>query len=175
MMVDGGPAVRKEEGEEEDEGGKEVGDEVEEREGDGLVDGKGRGEGERVARGVARGVGGVAAAEGEGDADMDDAMTDLSFLRSQPQFQQLRAMVRANPEMLQPLLQQVNQANPMLLQLINEHAEEFVHMINEGGDAPGAGAAGGMQQPGVIQVTAAEKAAIDRLQQLGFPRQLVIG
>ena len=61
----------------------------------------------------------------------------LSFLRSQPQFAQMRALLQQNPTLLAPLLQQLAQSNPQLLQLINEHQNEFYNMINEPMDAAG--------------------------------------
>lgn len=39
----------------------------------------------------------------------------LAFLRTQPQFQQLRQLVRSNPQLLEPLLLQLGQQNPQLL------------------------------------------------------------
>jgi UV excision repair protein RAD23 len=69
----------------------------------------------------------------------------LSFLRSQPQFAQMRALLQQNPTLLAPLLQQLAQSNPQLLQLINEHQNEFYNMINEPMDAEtgGSGSVGG--------------------------------
>ena len=108
----------------------------------------------------------------------------LSFLRSQPQFAQMRALLQQNPSLLAPLLQQLAQSNPQLLTLINEHQNEFYNMINEPmdsesnsstGSAPGTGAnptpaaggqggaggAGGARQS--ITITQAEREAIDRV------------
>lgn len=115
----------------------------------------------------------------------------LAFLRSQPQFAQMRSLLQQNPSLLAPLLQQLAQSNPQLLQLINEHQNEFYNMINEpmdtesssgssgsgtsGGGAggnsnpttgstPGAGGQGG-RQPGssYITITQQEREAIDRV------------
>lgn len=107
----------------------------------------------------------------------------LSFLRSQPQFAQMRQLLQQNPALLAPLLQQLAQSNPQLLQLINEHQAEFYNMINEpmdsdssssggnqaggtanpptGGGTPGAGG----RQPGssYITITQQEREAIDRV------------
>ena len=113
----------------------------------------------------------------------------LAFLRSQPQFAQMRTLIQQNPSLLAPLLQQLAQSNPQLLQLINEHQNEFYQMISEpleaaagGGGETGAGAgapagatpaaAAGRQQ--YITVTAAERDAIDRLKALGFPEAMCI-
>jgi UV excision repair protein RAD23 len=41
----------------------------------------------------------------------------LSFLRNQPQFAQMRTLLQQNPSLLAPLLQQLAQSNPQLLQV----------------------------------------------------------
>ncbi|THG17310.1 hypothetical protein TEA_008594 [Camellia sinensis var. sinensis] len=51
----------------------------------------------------------------------------LDFLRNSQQFQALRSMVQANPQILQELGKQ----NPQLLRLIQEHNAEFLQLINE--------------------------------------------
>ena len=61
-----------------------------------------------VCSGPARGVWCVSAGEA-GSAD------PLAFLRSMPQFAQLRAAIQRNPHMLQPMLQELGQSNPQLL------------------------------------------------------------
>lgn len=120
----------------------------------------------------------------------------LAFLRSQPQFAQMRSLLQQNPSLLAPLLQQLAQSNPQLLQLINEHQNEFYNMINEpmdtesssgssggsvtsgGNTNPTGGSAGGTggRQPGsaYISITQQEREAIDRLKQLGFPEALCV-
>jgi len=108
----------------------------------------------------------------------------FDFLRQHPQFDMLRQMVQSNPQLLQPVLQQLGQQNPNLLTLISQHQQEFINLLNEpvtgGGQAPGLGGMGGMGAQGgpggpqYIQVTPEEKAAIDRLENLGFDRSQVI-
>ncbi len=61
-----------------------------------------------------------AAPEGE---SVDDT---LSFLREQPQFQALRRAVQMNPSVLPQLLQQLGQANPELLQVIQMNFSDRV-------------------------------------------------
>uniref|UniRef100_A0A3Q3K935 UV excision repair protein RAD23 n=1 Tax=Monopterus albus TaxID=43700 RepID=A0A3Q3K935_MONAL len=102
----------------------------------------------------------------------------LEFLRSQPQFQQMRQIIQQNPALLPALLQQLGRDNPQLLQQITQHQERFVQMLNEprrGGETGGEGAeAQGSPHTNYIQVTAQEKEAIERLKALGFPEGLVI-
>ncbi|XP_026284307.1 UV excision repair protein RAD23 homolog B isoform X1 [Frankliniella occidentalis] len=143
---------------------------------------------------------------GQDDADPDPAPpsspagTDepLAFLRSQPQFQQMRQIIQSNPQLLNTVLQQIGQTNPALLQLISQNQEAFVNMLNEpAGSAPaapsdgsgsanepavpaagrGGGGRGGNafeDAPGVIQISAQDREAIERLKALGFPEHLVI-
>ena len=49
-------------------------------------------------------------------------------------------MVQTNPQLLQPVLQQLGEQNPQILQLINQHQQEFIQLINEpvqGSGSPG--------------------------------------
>ncbi|GAB7352993.1 hypothetical protein MBLNU459_g3558t1 [Dothideomycetes sp. NU459] len=94
----------------------------------------------------------------------------LEFLRNNPQFQQLRQIVQAQPQMLEPILQQVAAGNPQIAQLIGQHPEQFMQLLAEDVDDDGALPAG--SQP--ISVTEEEREAIERLCRLGFERDLVI-
>jgi len=127
----------------------------------------------------------------------------LAFLRTQPQFQQMRQVIQQNPQLLNAVLQQIGQSNPQLLQLISQNQEAFVRMLNEptggggggGGSvssasttvagtgssesgvqnpSPGAVATGGQSLGSFIQVTPQDKEAIERLKALGFPEHMVI-
>ena len=55
----------------------------------------------------------------------------LDFLRNNPQFQQLRQVVQQQPQMLEPILQQVGAGNPQLAQLITNHPEQFLQLLAE--------------------------------------------
>lgn len=125
-------------------------------------------------------AGGTPAAPGE---------NPLAFLRDHEMFQQIRAVIQQNPNMLSAMLQQIGQSNPQLLQLISQNQEAFIRMINEGegGGIEGSEALGGlaglgggeaggegMDQPGVIHVSPQDKEAIERLKALGFPEHLVV-
>ncbi|CAG9830655.1 unnamed protein product [Diabrotica balteata] len=122
----------------------------------------------------------------ERQSESDDP---LAFLRTQPQFQQMRQVIQQNPQLLNAVLQQIGQTNPALLQLISQNQESFVRMLNEpasgaptsgsatvpsGGGALGSQAAAGGPPQGMIQVTPQDKDAIERLKALGFPEHLVV-
>lgn len=101
----------------------------------------------------------------------------LAFLRDHEMFQQIRAVIQQNPNMLSTMLQQIGQSNPQLLQIISQNQEAFIRMINESEGEEGAaveGEEGGADQPGVIQVSPQDKEAIERLKALGFPEHMVV-
>ncbi|VVA91512.1 unnamed protein product [Arabis nemorensis] len=115
--------------------------------------------------------------EAVSDAGAGDLGT-LEFLRSNDQFQQLRSMVNSNPQILQPMLQELGKQNPQLLRLIQENQAEFLQLLNE----PYEGSDGDMdifdqadqEMPHAVNVTPAEQEAIQRLEAMGFDRALVI-
>jgi UV excision repair protein RAD23 len=120
--------------------------------------------------------------EQEAEEGTDD--DPLAFLRDQPQFQQMRAVIQQNPNLLNAILQQIGQTNPALLQAISQHQQAFVRMLNEPVNPPASGgaateeSAADSQQPqqpqNVIQVSPQDKEAIERLKALGFPEHMVI-
>ncbi|XP_027363437.1 ubiquitin receptor RAD23c-like isoform X1 [Abrus precatorius] len=100
----------------------------------------------------------------------------LDFLRNSQQFQALRAMVQANPQILQPMLQELGKQNPHLMRLIRDHQADFLRLINEpveGGEGNILGQmASGMPQ--AVTVTPEERQAIERLEAMGFDRAIVL-
>ncbi|KIV98982.1 UV excision repair protein Rad23 [Verruconis gallopava] len=96
---------------------------------------------------------------------------NLDFLRNNPQFQQLRQIVQQQPQMLEPILQQVGAGNPQLAAMIAERPEEFLRLLAEDHGDDDAALPPGAQ---AIQVTEEEREAIERLCRLGFERDLVI-
>ncbi|XP_042482845.1 ubiquitin receptor RAD23c-like [Macadamia integrifolia] len=100
----------------------------------------------------------------------------LDFLRNSQQFQALRAMVQANPQILQPMLQELGKQNPHLMRLIQEHQADFLRLINE----PVEGAEGNLlgqlaaSMPQAVSVTPEEREAIERLEAMGFDRAVVL-
>lgn len=101
----------------------------------------------------------------------------LDFLRNSQQFQALRAMVQANPQILQPMLQELGKQNPHLMRLIRDHQADFLRLINEpmeggeGNNLLGQMAAG---MPQSVTVTPEERQAIERLEAMGFDRAIVL-
>lgn len=100
----------------------------------------------------------------------------LDFLRNNQQFQALRNMVQTNPQILQPMLQELGKQNPELLRLIQDHHAEFLQLLNE----PLDGSEGDIfdqpeqDMPHAISVTQEEQEAIERLEAMGFERAQVI-
>ncbi|XP_021754087.1 ubiquitin receptor RAD23d-like isoform X2 [Chenopodium quinoa] len=100
----------------------------------------------------------------------------LDFLRNSEQFQALRAMVQANPQVLQPMLQEFGKHNPNVMKLIQEHETEFHRLLNEpiGVEKGNILEQFATAMPQAVQVTAGEHAAIERLEAMGFDRSTVL-
>ncbi|KAJ8442511.1 hypothetical protein Cgig2_022394 [Carnegiea gigantea] len=99
----------------------------------------------------------------------------LDFLRNSQQFQALRAMVQANPQILQPMLQELGKQNPHLMRLIQDHQADFLRLINEPVEGEGnllSQLASAM--PPTVSVTPEEREAIERLEAMGFRRATVL-
>lgn len=114
-----------------------------------------RGGGAGNARGAAAAAAAAAASASAGGRDLGN----LDFLRNNAQFQQLRQVVQQQPQMLEPILQQLGAGNPQLAQLIAQNPEQFLNLLGEDGDddaplPPGAQA---------ISVTEEERDAIERV------------
>ena len=114
----------------------------------------------------------------------------LDFLRNDPQFQQLRAVIQQNPQMLGPIIEQLGQTSPELLQLIEQNREEFYSLIMEGANMEDLAAVagedgseedetegeGGDVAPGaqILRVSEEERTAIERLEAMGFDKARVV-
>ncbi|RCI17184.1 hypothetical protein L249_2164 [Ophiocordyceps polyrhachis-furcata BCC 54312] len=116
------------------------------------------------------GTGSASAAAAAAAAAQGGDLGNLDFLRHNPQFQQLRQVVQQQPQMLEPILQQLGAGNPQLAQLIASNPDQFLQLLGEDVDddaplPPGAQA---------ISVTEEERDAIERLCRLGFDRDQAI-
>ncbi|KIY50202.1 UV excision repair protein Rad23 [Fistulina hepatica ATCC 64428] len=119
-------------------------------------------------------AGGLGAGAGAGGA-----LPDLGALRDNPQVAQLRELMAQNPAIIQPLIQNIAASNPHLAQLLAQNPELVMQLLGQfaaGEDDDMEGDEGGEVPPGthVVNVTPEENAAIQRLEALGFPRQLAI-
>ncbi|KAK7394148.1 hypothetical protein VNO78_14667 [Psophocarpus tetragonolobus] len=99
---------------------------------------------------------------------------DLDFLRNNQQFQALRAMVRANPQILQPMLRDLGEQNPQLMQIIQDHEDDLLHLINEPEGEENLQSQLASMMPEPITITPEENEAIQRLEDMGFDRDLVL-
>ncbi|KAJ6499375.1 hypothetical protein C8R45DRAFT_982230 [Mycena sanguinolenta] len=116
--------------------------------------------------GAGAGAGGAAAPGGE---------LNLAALQNNPQIQQLRELMMQNPALIQPLIQQLGAQNPALMQMIQQNPAAVAELFGvPGGDFEDG--EDGPIPPGahVVSVTEEERAAIQRLEALGFSRQAVL-
>lgn len=116
--------------------------------------------------GGARSGSGGAAAAGASAQDLGN----LSWLRQNAQFQQLRQVVQQQPGMLEQILQQLSAGNPQLAQTIAQNPEQFLQLLSEHGDDDAPLPPGAHQ----ISVTEEERDAIERLTRLGFSQDQAI-
>lgn len=114
--------------------------------------------------------------DGDGEDDEENDENDsnpLGFLRNDPQFQELRAMVMQNPALIGPILEQLGQTSPELFALIDQHREEFIHLMNEG-NYTALDDEGDQEEIIKIEISPEDEAAIERLVQLGFDRAMAL-
>nr|AQY61286.1 ubiquitin domain containing protein [Lilium formosanum x Lilium longiflorum] len=100
----------------------------------------------------------------------------LDFLRNSPQFRALQTMVQANPQILQPMLQELAKQNPQVMRLIQEHQAEFLRLMNEPAEGADSDVLGQLAaaMPQSVAVTPEEREAIERLEAMGFNRAIVL-
>jgi len=96
---------------------------------------------------------------------------DLAALSAHPQVQQLREIMAQNPAMIQPVLQQLAASNPGIAQSLAQNPEALMQLLGLDEEGAPTGGPGGQH---VLEVTAEENEAIQRLEALGFPRQVVL-
>jgi len=68
------------------------------------------------------------------DANADVTMSPFEMFRRDPLFRNLRSAIQQHPELIDDAIQRVGEANPGILNLINENQQEFLSMLIEGSD-----------------------------------------
>jgi UV excision repair protein RAD23 len=99
---------------------------------------------------------------------------DLAAIRDSPQFRQLRELVQQNPEMIQPIVQQLAASNPAVAQLVLQHPEALLDLLGVSQDALEGldDEEGGHPGMTTVSVTEEEMASIRRVCPL-FPDSLL--
>lgn len=92
----------------------------------------------------------------------------------------LRTALQTNPELIQPLLEQLAASNPQVAALIQQDPEGFIRTFLGGGDdmefeeGEGDALGGNEADEPMVSLTEQDESAIGRLCELGFDRNLVI-
>lgn len=133
---------------------------------------------------VATGGGANALGGRGGGADNAGAEDDELDLDHDPEMRMLRTALQNNPELIQPLLEQLAAANPRVAALIQQDPEGFIRNFlgyefegegGEGGVEALEGSDGGDEADTIrISLTEHDENAINRLCELGFDRNLVV-
>lgn len=128
----------------------------------------------------------AAAAQGQDHAGRGASVQPVNLeeadMTDGEQMQMLRTALTSNPELIQPLLEQLAASNPQIAQMIQEDPEGFIRsFLNASNDELGFEIEGedadqteGGEGEIRIQVTEGDESAINRLCELGFERDLVI-
>ncbi|KAF8128733.1 hypothetical protein EV363DRAFT_1144041, partial [Boletus edulis] len=88
-----------------------------------------------------------------------------------PQIAQFRELIVRSPELRQQFIQRLAQEQPELGQLLTQNPDLLLQFLDGMGQD---GNASSGAQPARLGVTAADQAAIERLEALGFPERAVI-
>lgn len=131
-------------------------------------------------------TGGGANALGDSGSSADNAAAEEHELDldHDPEMRMLRTALQNNPELIQPLLEQLAAANPRVAALIQQDPEGFIRNFL-GYEFEGEGGEGGVEaleggeggdEPDTIRIALTEhdENAINRLCELGFDRNLVV-
>jgi UV excision repair protein RAD23 len=108
----------------------------------------------------------------QGTTTTSTTSTLETMLKQHPQFNQIKAAIQNNPDLLQPALTKIAQDDPNLMSVIQQNSQEFLRLINEpvsqteddgsydGEEDDGQGEEGD-HPPGTIFITQQEKQDID--------------
>lgn len=112
---------------------------------------------------------------GASGGDAAGGFPSLDEVANSPQMARIREAVQHNPALIQPLLQQIASTNPQLAHHLTEDPQRLYDLLgltedDFGGEAEYEGGPPVMQ----VNLTEEEVAAVERLEQLGFGRQMVL-
>lgn len=111
---------------------------------------------------------------GESVGDAAGETSGLAILRQHPLFEQIRAAIQSNPQILPEMLQMIQLQSPELSELIANNQMEFLQMLAEGSDYTPSPAGPGAS-PVAIHVTPEQQEIVRRLVEgLGFPAAAVL-
>lgn len=139
--------------------------------------------GENLFEAAAAAAAAAQGGEGEGEIAGGDSRGQAGESVDDNQLNMLRAALQSNPELIQPLLEQLASSNPQIATLIQQDPEGFIRTFlgGEGDDLgfevedpEGEGAIGNSEGSVQIAITEQDESAINRLCELGFDRNLVI-
>ncbi|ALC47436.1 CG10694 [Drosophila busckii] len=97
------------------------------------------------------------------DNETNDAAARLSNLTNDPNFAQVRQLIRQNPETLEMVLTYLSEADPATFEAVRNNQEEFLAIINNSQAS----------QP-TEPLSSEDELAVERLMALGFDRETVV-
>ena len=93
---------------------------------------------------------------------------DITAIQNHPQIQAIRQLMQANPDAVQPILQQIALSNPTLVQIFAQHPEQLAQLLGVPEEAINFGGLADLIGGQFIELTAEEEAAIERVRLSGL-------
>ncbi|XP_039958844.1 UV excision repair protein RAD23 homolog B-like [Bactrocera tryoni] len=97
----------------------------------------------------------------------------LAFLRQDPDFKNLRRLLRKRPNVLQDVIRRIDETQPELLLMLKEHESEFLQLLHES-SAESEDEQCSHCNYNNMHISPEEEKHIARLVRMGFKRQMVI-
>lgn len=97
----------------------------------------------------------------------------LAFLRQDPDFKNLRRLLRKRPNVLQDVIKRIDETQPELLLMLKEHESEFLQLLHES-SAESEDEQCNHCNYNNMHISPEEEKHIARLVRMGFKRQMVI-
>lgn len=97
----------------------------------------------------------------------------LAFLRQDPDFKNLRRLLRKRPNVLQDVIMRIDETQPELLLMLKEHESEFLQLLHES-SVESEDEQCKHCNYNAMHISPEEEKHISRLVRMGFKRQMVI-